>query len=68
MFFCFPQLEVPGSLNLLPGQFHMLREAVERESERMRDMAEKAAAAQASVTEPTADPDNYETVLSEMPA
>lgn len=68
MFLCFPQLEVPGSLNLLPGQLHMLREAVEKESERLRDMAEKAAAAHASVTVPTAEPDDYETVLSEMPA
>lgn len=30
------QLSVPSSLNLLPGQFHMLNEAVEMEKQRMK--------------------------------
>lgn len=30
------QLSVPAFLNLLPGQIHMLREAVEQEKERIK--------------------------------
>nr|XP_019936161.1 PREDICTED: signal-transducing adaptor protein 2-like [Paralichthys olivaceus] len=33
------QLSVPSSLNLLPGQFHMLQEAVEKEKERLKCVA-----------------------------
>lgn len=62
------QLEVPTSLNLLPGQTHMLREAVDKELERLKDITEKAASARASKAEATPDPDNYLSVPSEMPA
>lgn len=62
---CVSQLEVPASLNLLPGQIHMLREAVDKETERL---AEKAAAARPSITVATTDAGNYQAVLSEMPA
>lgn len=37
------QLSVPSSLNLLPGQIHMLREAVEREKQRMNNVPPPAA-------------------------
>lgn len=30
------QLSVPSSVNLLPGQIHMLKEAVEQEKERLK--------------------------------
>lgn len=65
---CVSQLEVPTSLNLLPGQIHMLREAVEKEMERLKDRAEKSAPAQASVTVATSASGHYMPVLSEMPA
>ncbi|XP_033476933.1 signal-transducing adaptor protein 1-like [Epinephelus lanceolatus] len=32
------ELSVPSSLNLLPGQIHMLKEAVEKEKERMKSL------------------------------
>ncbi|XP_060788564.1 signal-transducing adaptor protein 2b [Neoarius graeffei] len=65
------QLEVPTSLNLLPGQLHMLREAVDKEKERLKDTTEKTstcAATQASITVASGDPDVYLSVPSEMPA
>lgn len=37
------QLSVPASLNLLPGQIHMLREAVEQEKERIKTTPPTAA-------------------------
>lgn len=33
-----PQLSVPSSLNLLPGQIHMLKEAIEQEKVRMQSL------------------------------
>ncbi|XP_060736936.1 signal-transducing adaptor protein 2b isoform X2 [Tachysurus vachellii] len=62
------KLEVPMSLNLLPGQIHMLREAVDKEIERLREIHEKSASAQASITVATTEPDNYLPVVFEMPA
>ncbi|KAM9474787.1 signal-transducing adaptor protein 1-like [Clarias gariepinus] len=62
------KLQVPSSLNLLPGQVHMLREAVEKENERLKEIAEKAAAEQASKAAATPDHNDYMSVLSEMPA
>lgn len=37
------QLSVPSSLNLLPGQIHMLKEAVEQERERIKSDSPPAA-------------------------
>ncbi|KAB5567115.1 hypothetical protein PHYPO_G00229040 [Pangasianodon hypophthalmus] len=54
------KLEVPTSLNLLPGQIHMLKEAVEKETERRKDIAEKDAV-------PKTEPDNYVSLQPEMP-
>ncbi|MCI4380523.1 hypothetical protein PGIGA_G00240910 [Pangasianodon gigas] len=54
------KLEVPTSLNLLPGQIHMLKEAVEKETERRKDIAEKDAI-------PKTQPDNYVSLQPEMP-
>lgn len=65
---CVSQLEVPTTLNLLPGQIHMLREAVEKEIERLNDITEKTASARPSITVASPDLDNYLSVLSEMPA
>ncbi|XP_058246182.1 signal-transducing adaptor protein 2b isoform X2 [Hemibagrus wyckioides] len=62
------KLEVPTSLNLLPGQIHMLREAVDKEIERLKDIAENSATTQASITVATTEPGDYLPVLSEMPA
>ncbi|XP_053481955.1 signal-transducing adaptor protein 2b [Ictalurus furcatus] len=62
------KLEVPTTLNLLPGQIHMLREAVEKEIERLKDITEKTASARPSITVASPDLDNYLSVLSEMPA
>lgn len=39
------QLSVPSSLNLLPGQIHMLKEAVEQEKERLKVPPPSTAAA-----------------------
>ena len=50
------QLSVPSSLNLLPGQIHMLKEAVEKEKERIK----LAAAA--------IDSSTYITLQADMPA
>uniref|UniRef100_A0A8C9X490 Signal transducing adaptor family member 2b n=1 Tax=Sander lucioperca TaxID=283035 RepID=A0A8C9X490_SANLU len=36
------ELSVPSSLTLLPGQIHMLKEAVEKEKERKRNVAQPA--------------------------
>ncbi|CAN9500589.1 unnamed protein product [Ophioblennius macclurei] len=52
------ELYVPPSLNLLPGQLHMLREAVEKEKERIKKL-----------TLPTSDKFNpYVSVRANMPA
>ncbi|KAF5892682.1 signal-transducing adaptor protein 2, partial [Clarias magur] len=61
------KLQVPTSLNLLPGQVHMLREAVAKENERLKEIAEKAAVEQASKAAATPDTNDYMAVLSEMP-
>lgn len=37
------QLSVPSSLNLLPGQIHMLKEVVDRERERIKSDSPPAA-------------------------
>lgn len=37
------QLSVPSSLNLLPGQIHMLKEAIDRERERIKSDSPPAA-------------------------
>lgn len=37
------QLSVPSSINLLPGQIHMLKEAVEKEKERIKNVSPPAA-------------------------
>ncbi|XP_062308885.1 signal-transducing adaptor protein 1-like isoform X1 [Osmerus eperlanus] len=52
------ELAVPGSLNLLPGQIHLLRETVERERERLRHASSPPA---------QSNPDLYVSLLSEMP-
>lgn len=65
---CVTQLDVPTSLNLLPGQIHMLRGAVEKEKERLEDMLEKNASARRFITVATTEPDDYLPLLSEMPA
>ncbi|KAM9476140.1 signal-transducing adaptor protein 2-like [Clarias gariepinus] len=62
------KLQVPTSLNLLPGQVCMLKDAVEKENERLKEIAEKAAAEQASKAAATPDHNDYMSVLSEMPA
>ncbi|XP_053360608.1 signal-transducing adaptor protein 1-like [Clarias gariepinus] len=62
------KLQVPTSLNLLPGQVRMLKDAVEKENERLKEIAEKAAAEQASKAAATPDHNDYMSVLSEMPA
>ncbi|KAI5610435.1 signal transducing adaptor family member 2 [Silurus asotus] len=66
--FSIVKLEVPTSLNLLPGQIHMLKEALEQETERRKELAKKSAVAQASVSVPMTEPDDYLTLRSEMPA
>ncbi|KAK5870018.1 hypothetical protein PBY51_024684 [Eleginops maclovinus] len=50
------ELSVPSSLNLLPGQVHMLTEAVEKEKERMKLAAEAIKSS------------SYVTLQAEMPA
>ncbi|XP_069006203.1 signal-transducing adaptor protein 1-like isoform X2 [Embiotoca jacksoni] len=52
------ELSVPSSLNLLPGQIHMLKEAIEREKERIQNIHPPA------VT--TCSP--YISLLADMPA
>ncbi|MCJ8734630.1 hypothetical protein PDJAM_G00237520 [Pangasius djambal] len=52
------KLEVPTSLNLLPGQIQMLKEAMEKETERLKDIA----------AVPKTEPDNYLSIQPEMPA
>ncbi|TTM04441.1 Signal-transducing adaptor protein 2 [Bagarius yarrelli] len=62
------KLLVPTTLNLLPGQIHMLKEAVDKEIERLKENMEKSASAKASITVATTEPGNYLSILSEMPA
>ncbi|KAG7233961.1 hypothetical protein INR49_028675, partial [Caranx melampygus] len=50
------ELSVPSSLNLLPGQIHMLREAVEKEKERKKNL-----------TTPDDDSNPYVTLKADMP-
>ncbi|XP_030583890.1 signal-transducing adaptor protein 1-like [Archocentrus centrarchus] len=52
------ELAVPTSLNLLPGQIHMLTEAVEKEKERKQKIPPSA----------DADCNSYVTVQADMPA
>lgn len=42
------QLSVPSTLNLLPGQIHMLKVAVEQEKERLKVNPQSAAVAAAA--------------------
>lgn len=49
------QLSVPSSLNLLPGQIHMLKEAVEREKERINTVPPPAATSSGHYISPKAD-------------
>ncbi|XP_048064750.1 signal-transducing adaptor protein 2b isoform X2 [Megalobrama amblycephala] len=52
------KLSVPTSLNLLPGQIHMMKEIIEKEKKRQRLL---------SVPPPSQDSDNYVIVVPEMP-
>ncbi|KAL7884528.1 hypothetical protein AOLI_G00072980 [Acnodon oligacanthus] len=66
------ELAVPTSLNLLPGQIHMLREVVEKEKLRRKPLPSPPAPAHATITVPsskaTAGLHNvYVTPLPEMP-
>ncbi|XP_059359837.1 signal-transducing adaptor protein 2b isoform X1 [Carassius carassius] len=53
------KLSVPSSLNLLPGQIHMMKEIIEKEKIRQRILS--------SVPPPSCS-DNYVTVQSDMPS
>ncbi|XP_017580932.2 signal-transducing adaptor protein 2b [Pygocentrus nattereri] len=71
--FAVVELAVPTSLNLLPGQIHMLREVVEKEKLRRKPLPSTPATAHATITVPsTSAPAGlhnvYVTTLSEMPA
>ncbi|XP_046728018.1 signal-transducing adaptor protein 2b isoform X1 [Silurus meridionalis] len=66
--FSIVKLEVPTSLNLLPGQIYMLKKALEQETERRKELAEKSAVAQAPVSVPMTEPGDYLSLHSEMPA
>ncbi|XP_055778442.1 signal-transducing adaptor protein 1-like [Salvelinus fontinalis] len=46
--YCVVELSVPSSLNLLPGQIHMMRETVETERERRNNLSLTLAAASSS--------------------
>ncbi|XP_058640098.1 signal-transducing adaptor protein 2b isoform X2 [Onychostoma macrolepis] len=50
---------VPSSLNLLPGQIHMMKEIIEKEKIRQRLL---------SIPPPSSCSDNYVTVQSDMPS
>lgn len=54
------QLSVPSSLNLLPGQIHMMRETVETERERRKTLSPTPAAASSS--------NLYLSLVGDMPA
>ncbi|XP_036435491.1 signal-transducing adaptor protein 2b isoform X2 [Colossoma macropomum] len=67
------ELAVPTSLNLLPGQIHMLREVVEKEKLRRKPLPSPPASAHATITVPSNNApaalhNIYVTTLSEMPA
>ncbi|XP_039666033.1 signal-transducing adaptor protein 1-like isoform X2 [Perca fluviatilis] len=49
------ELSVPSSLTLLPGQIHMLKEAVEKEKERKRNVAQPAELTHCAYTSLQAD-------------
>uniref|UniRef100_A0A674C6D5 Signal transducing adaptor family member 2b n=1 Tax=Salmo trutta TaxID=8032 RepID=A0A674C6D5_SALTR len=53
-------LSVPSSLNLLPGQIHMMRETVETERERLKTLSPTPAAASSS--------NLYLSLIGDMPA
>ncbi|KAM4628943.1 signal-transducing adaptor protein 1-like isoform 2-T2 [Polymixia lowei] len=55
------KLSVPSSLNLLPGQIHMLNEAVEKEKERIKAFRPPAASLSATSS------DVYLSVVGDMP-
>lgn len=59
---CVAKLSVPTSLNLLPGQIHMLKEAVENEIERQKS------APQPPPPPPAASSSPYVTLQADMPA
>ncbi|XP_028856713.1 signal-transducing adaptor protein 2b isoform X2 [Denticeps clupeoides] len=59
------QLSVPSSLNLLPGQIHMMREVVESEKQRRRSVPTSPLA---SNVQADAECPFYVAVLSDMPA
>ncbi|XP_042370712.1 signal-transducing adaptor protein 1-like, partial [Plectropomus leopardus] len=52
------ELSVPSSLNLLPGQIHMLKEAVEKEKERKQNLSPPA----------VTDSNVYVSIKADMPA
>uniref|UniRef100_A0A674C5W8 Signal transducing adaptor family member 2b n=1 Tax=Salmo trutta TaxID=8032 RepID=A0A674C5W8_SALTR len=54
------ELSVPSSLNLLPGQIHMMRETVETERERLKTLSPTPAAASSS--------NLYLSLIGDMPA
>ncbi|XP_071010136.1 signal-transducing adaptor protein 2-like isoform X1 [Oncorhynchus clarkii lewisi] len=54
------ELSVPSSLNLLPGQIHMMRETVETERERLKTLSPTPAAASSS--------NLYLSLVGDMPA
>ncbi|CAG04847.1 unnamed protein product [Tetraodon nigroviridis] len=49
------ELSLPSSLNLLPGQIHMLKEAIEQEKERTKSLPPPAAASSDLYVQPQAD-------------
>ncbi|KAJ8419013.1 hypothetical protein AAFF_G00005120 [Aldrovandia affinis] len=63
------ELSVPSSLNLLPGQVHMLREVVEKEKERRGSPPPPPASlASASTSSLASVPSLYLPLLADMPA
>lgn len=62
------QLTLPTNLNLLPGQIHILREVVQKETQRLRELAERPQPPPPPTKiVPTFVPDHYMPILSEMP-
>lgn len=49
------QLSVPSSVNLLPGQIHMLKEAIEQEKVRMQSLPPPAAPSSDPYVSPQGD-------------
>ncbi|XP_076860459.1 signal-transducing adaptor protein 2b [Brachyhypopomus gauderio] len=68
--YCIAKLEIPSSFNLLPGQLHLLKEVVETERKRRKqlpEVPEPAAGPGVLADTPTPGPPIYTDVLAEMP-